>query len=79
MQNVLLEGRCPSRSHLFAHMDVSLLVYEELIDMIASQKRATEREIQELRTMLSKAGSESRRGSVWIIKELVAIGQKPCL
>lgn len=58
-------------------MDVSLLVYEELIDMLATQQRATEGEIKELRVRLAKAAAESRRGVAWNIKKLVAVGQKP--
>ena len=57
-------------------MDVSLLVYEELIDMIAGQERATPEEIKELRTRLAKAVAESRQEAAWNIKKLVAVGRK---
>ena len=58
-------------------MDVALLVYEELIDMIVIQQRATPEEIKELRTRLAKAAAEVRQGAAWNIRKLVALGRKP--
>ena len=59
------------------HMDGSLLVYEELIDMLVSKQKATHEEISELRTRLTEAAAESRRGAGWNTKRLIAVGQKP--
>lgn len=59
------------------HMDGSLLVYEELIDMLATKQSATHEEISELRTRLAKAATESRGGAGWNTKRLIAVGQKP--
>lgn len=77
LQNISFEGKWTERIYLSSYMDVSLLVYEELIDMLATQQRATQEEIKELRLRLAKAASESRRGVAWNIKKLVAVGQKP--
>lgn len=77
LQNISFEGKWTERSYLSSYMDVSLLVYEELIDMLATQQRATTEEIEELRTRLAKAATETRRGVAWNKKKLVAVGQKP--
>ena len=60
-------------------MDGSLLVYEELIDMLASKQKASHEEISVLKPRLAKAAAESRRGAGWNTKRLIAAGQKPAL
>ncbi len=75
--NISFESNWPDRSYLSSHMDVSLLVYEELIDMLVTQKRATQEDIKDLRARLAKAASECRRGAAWNIRKIVAVGQKP--
>ena len=79
MQNRSFEGSWPERSYLGMHMDGSLLVYEELIDMLATKQKASHEEISELRTRLVKAAAESRRGVGWNTERLIAVGQKPAL
>ena len=61
------------------HMDGSLLVYEELIDMLATRQKTLHEEILELRTRLAKAAAESREGAGWNTKRLIAVGKKPAL
>ena len=75
--NVSFESNWPDRSYLSSQMDVSLLVYEELIDMLVTLQRATQEEIKELRAILAKAASECRSGAAWNIRKIVAVGQKP--
>ena len=77
LRNISFEGKWVERSYLRSNMDVWLLAYEELIDMLAIQQRATQEEIEELRTRLAKAAKESRQGVAWNTKRLVAVGQKP--
>lgn len=77
LQDIIFEGTWTERSDLSYHMDVSLLVYEELIDMIVVQQRATPEEIEELRTRLAKAAAEARQGAAHNTKKLVAVGRKP--
>ena len=57
-------------------MEVSLMVYEELIDMLITQQRATQEEVGELRARLAKAAAEFRRGAAWNMKGIIAVGQK---
>ena len=75
--NVSLESNWPDRSFLSSQMDSSLLAYEELIDMLVTQQRATQEEIKELRAIQAKAASEYRSGAVWNTRKFVAVGQKP--
>ena len=57
-------------------MEVSLMVYEELIDMLITHQRATQEEVGELKARLAKAAAESRRGAAWNMKGIIAVGQK---
>ena len=44
------------------HIDVLLLIYKELINIIVDQHRAILEEIKELWTRLAKAAAEARQG-----------------
>ena len=65
------------RSYLGMHMDGSLLVYEELIEPLATKQKATREQMSVLRSRLTKAAAESRRGAGWDTKRLIGVGQKP--
>lgn len=76
LQNISFGGNWIDRSYLGFQQDVFLLVYEELIDMIARRQGTTKEQIRELRMRLDKVAGESRRGAAWNIEILVAVGQK---
>ncbi|KAI4127985.1 MAG: hypothetical protein LQ338_002952 [Usnochroma carphineum] len=77
LHNVCYEARWTHESRLRTVMDVGLLVVEEMVDRIASEKKATVEEIEELRGRLAKAADESRKGAAWDLESIVAVGQKP--
>ncbi|KAL9612348.1 MAG: hypothetical protein Q9167_003035 [Letrouitia subvulpina] len=63
--------------HFGFHMDVLLLAYEEMINVIASKPFTTQAEVNELRHRLVMTAKESRQGVAWNIEKLIAIGRKP--
>ena len=76
-KNVHVQGKWTDRTHVYFHQDVGLLVYEELIDLIALRPNITQKEVTELRGRLAEAAAESRRGAAWDVQKLTTVGQKP--
>ncbi|CZT15948.1 related to methyltransferase [Ramularia collo-cygni] len=76
MQNVAMEKRLSSTSHLAFMHDLTLLVFQELIDGAELKGHIDEDKTRELRALLDGATRESRMGAAWNLTRCMVIGQK---
>lgn len=76
MQQVAMEKRLSAVSHLPFMHDLTLLVFQELIDGAEMKRLVDDDKIKDLRELLGGATRESRAGVAWNLTRCMAIGQK---
>jgi len=76
MQQVAMEKRLSSVSHLPFMHDLTLLVFQELIDGAELKGQIDAEKSKYLRQLLGGATRESRMGAAWNLTRCMAVGQK---
>lgn len=76
MQQVSIEKRLSNVSHLPFMHDLSLLVFQELIDGAEAKGLVDAEKTRYLRQLLGGATKESRMGAAWNLTRCMAVGQK---
>lgn len=76
MRQTLMEKRLSSVSQLPFMHDLSLLVFQELIDGAESKGLIGDDKVRYLRQLLGGATRESRNGAAWNLTRCMAVGQK---
>lgn len=76
VQNVAMEKRLSDASHLPFMHDLTLLVFQELIDGAELKGLIDAEKTRYLRQLLGGATRESRMGAAWNLTRCMAIGQK---
>lgn len=76
MENVAIEKRKSSPSLLPCMHDLTLLVFQELVDKATSSDSVDTEKAQDLRRLLKEAMRQSRVGAAWNLTRIMAIGQK---
>ena len=76
MQHVAMEKRLSSKSHLPYMNDLTLLVFQELIDGAETAGNIDAERARYLRQLLGGATRESRMGNAWNLTRCMAVGQK---
>jgi len=76
VQQVALEKRLSSIGHVSFMHDLSLLVFQELIDGAELKGLIDEEKVLYLRRLLGGATRESRMGAAWNLTRCMAVGQK---
>ncbi|KAK5125604.1 hypothetical protein LTR85_011878 [Meristemomyces frigidus] len=77
MQKVAIEKRLSPLSHLPFMHDLTMLVFQELIDQAEMKGTVDEDKVRYLRQLLGGATRESRQGAAWNLTRCMAVGQKP--
>jgi hypothetical protein len=77
VQEVMMEKRLSSTGFLPAMHDLTLLVFQELIDGVEAKGAVDADKVRELRRLLDGAVGESRRGCAWNLTRCMAVGRKP--
>lgn len=76
MQEVLQEKRLSPLSHVAFMHDLTLLVFQELIDGAELKGLIDAEKTRYLRQLLGGATRESRRGAAWNLTRCMAVGRK---
>ncbi|SMR46870.1 unnamed protein product [Zymoseptoria tritici ST99CH_3D1] len=76
VEMVMMEKRLSSVGHLPAMHDLTMLVFQELIDGVESRGLLGQEKVRELRTLLGGAVRESRAGVAWNLTRCMAVGRK---
>lgn len=76
MQAVAMEKRMSPKSHLPFMHDLTLLVFQELIDGAEMKGHVDADKVAYLRQLLGGATRESRMGAAWNLTRCMAVGQK---
>ncbi|QIW95580.1 hypothetical protein AMS68_001098 [Peltaster fructicola] len=76
LQDVAMEKRLSSNSHLPFMHDLTMLVFKELIDNAEASSSLGAEKCMELRRLLDGAIQESRAGAAWNLTRCMAIGRK---
>lgn len=77
LQDVSFGGKWTEYGYLSYHMDVGLLVFEEMIDELESHEEHDPADIDQLRGLLKGAVHQSRQGAAWSLRSVIAVGRKP--
>lgn len=77
VQQVAMEKRLSSVGHLAFMHDLTLLVFQELIDGAELKGLIDAEKVRYLRGLLGGATRESRQGAAWNLTRCMAVGQKP--
>lgn len=76
MQHVAIEKRLSPLSHLPFMHDLTMLVFQELIDQAEMKLSIDAEKTRYLRVLLGGATRESRQGAAWNLTRCMAVGRK---